>query len=89
MSSPSGKTSLLHEYDQAEENARSLFSQEKFQDSLHAWEEAARLASLIRRNDLLARAHRHCSFAYHGMGKLREADEARQRADRLVDWFLE
>ena len=60
-------SSLLNDYNHAEEKARQFFSQENFEKSAEVWNEAARLAALLERDDLLSRAHRHCGFSYHGM----------------------
>jgi hypothetical protein len=74
------KNLLISEYDQAEENGRSAFSRENFHGSVKAWTDAARVASLLNRQDLVARSYRHIGFAFHGMGELEKADEARKLA---------
>jgi chromosome segregation ATPase len=80
-------SSLLNDYNHAEEKARQFFSQENFEKSAEVWNEAARLAALLERDDLLSRAHRHCGFSYHGMGDLTKADEARRLADEAENRY--
>ena len=67
---------LVAEYDQAEEHGRAAFSRENFHGSVKSWTEAARLAALLNRQDLVAKAYRHIGFAFHGMGELDKADHA-------------
>ena len=71
---------LVAEYDQAEEHGRAAFSRENFHGSVKSWTEAARLAALLNRQDLVAKAYRHIGFAFHGMGELDKADHARKLA---------
>ena len=56
---------LVAEYDQAEEHGRAAFSRENFHGSVKSWTEAARLAALLNRQDLVAKAYRHspCIFS--------------------------